>query len=67
MELDLGFVAELDVFWVAMLWALGIALLFKVMKRERGLQDATYEGLSVIAALLAVIAVLLYYIHEKLG
>jgi hypothetical protein len=65
-ELGLGFVAELDVVWIALLYAVGVALLFKVMKRERGLQDATYEGLSVIAALLAVIAVLLYYIHQKI-
>jgi hypothetical protein len=57
---------ELDVVWIALLYALGVALLFKVMKRERGLQDATYEALSLIAALLAVVAVLLYHILQKI-
>lgn len=66
MESILEWVAKPDVFWVAMLWVLGIALLFKVMKRENNLANATYEGLSTIAALLTFIAVMLYYIYQKL-
>ena len=57
---------EMDVIWVALLYALGVVFLFRVMKRDRTVPDVVYEGLSVIAALLIVIAVLLYYIYEKL-
>jgi hypothetical protein len=56
----------MDVIWVALLYALGVVFLFRVMKRDRTVTDATYEGLSVIAALLIVISVLLYYISVKL-
>jgi Na+/H+ antiporter NhaC len=57
---------KMDVIWVALLYALGVVFLFRVMKRDRTVPDVVYEGLSVIAALLIVIAVLLYYIYEKL-
>jgi L-lactate permease len=57
---------ELNALTSAFLYAVGVAALFWRMKRERDLNSATYEGLTVIAMLLVIIAVLLYYIYEKL-